>query len=277
MRKYDCNDDFFSQETEQSFYWAGFIAADGCVRIRDTQYSKIYTIELVQSGNEYNHILKLKNTLVALNPIHIRKCGISKIDNKNLLRCHFTICSKKVFDDLSKFGIRPHKTKDHNFPDWLVNHNLVRHFMRGYFDGDGGYYLNKTKTPHQMTVRVCGTLEFLQVYKNILESKSGFSSISKPYMYNGQGALNYFGNIRCSKISSFLYDDSNVYLERKYNQAQQSKSLVKRKPRPNREDILSAYKELGSTAKVGSKFGYCQQSISNMMMDYGLTYLYSEV
>jgi len=30
-RIYGCNDDFFKEETEASFYWAGFIAADGCM------------------------------------------------------------------------------------------------------------------------------------------------------------------------------------------------------------------------------------------------------
>ncbi len=28
--KYTCDDDFFSRDTEEAFYWAGFIAADGC-------------------------------------------------------------------------------------------------------------------------------------------------------------------------------------------------------------------------------------------------------
>jgi hypothetical protein len=270
MRKYDCNDEFFSQETERSFYWAGFIAADGCVRLKSSKYSTIKVLEITLSGKEKEFLQKFLNDINSNNPIH-------NTVSEGYSKAHIQISSAKIFDDLAKFGIRPNKTKDHNFPDWLVSHNLVRHFMRGYFDGDGGYYLNKIKVPHQMTVRVCGTLEFLQVYKNILESKSGFSSISKPYMYNGQGALNYFGNILCSKISSFLYDDSNVYLERKYNQAQQSKKMVKRKSRPNKEDIISAYKELGSTAKVGNRFGYCQQSISNIMTDYCLTYLYSEV
>lgn len=28
-KKYTCDDDFFSRDNPESFYWAGFIAADG--------------------------------------------------------------------------------------------------------------------------------------------------------------------------------------------------------------------------------------------------------
>lgn len=30
--RYDCDHDFFSRDNEQSFYIAGFVAADGCVK-----------------------------------------------------------------------------------------------------------------------------------------------------------------------------------------------------------------------------------------------------
>lgn len=34
IRQYNVNHNYFSEETEESFYWAGFLAADGCISIR---------------------------------------------------------------------------------------------------------------------------------------------------------------------------------------------------------------------------------------------------
>ena len=42
IRKYDVDHNFFSRDTEESFYWAGFIAADGWVR-SDSKLAYVFT------------------------------------------------------------------------------------------------------------------------------------------------------------------------------------------------------------------------------------------
>ena len=69
-----------------------------------------------------------------------------------------------------------------------------------------------------MTCRIVGSIDFLTHYKEILERETGIESVSKPYMYNGIGALNYGGNLQLIKIADYLYGDANMYLERKFKQ-----------------------------------------------------------
>src|SRR6202012_4195146 len=62
---YTCDHNFFSQDTEQSFYLAGFVAADGSLQKR--KYSKILKITL--SEKDQSHLEKIKILLGSNNPI----------------------------------------------------------------------------------------------------------------------------------------------------------------------------------------------------------------
>lgn len=226
MQKYSCNEHFFKDDSEASFYWAGYIAADGCVRIKSAKYSKVLSLEL--NSADHDHIAKLVKILDFkiinnnygnsnyLSPLYKTHKGYSKIDGHELTSSHLYLNSKTIFNDLkNKFLIEPNKTKTHYFPVHLKDHSLIHHFLRGYFDGDGGFYLHKRG---QMTLRVCGTLDFLNEYKYLIEKNANFKSISKPYMYNGQGALNYGGNLQIKKFGDYIYNNANIYMERKREQ-----------------------------------------------------------
>jgi hypothetical protein len=269
--KYKCNEDFFAQDNELSFYWAGFIAADGCVREKKTKYSSIKTFEMALSTKDLAHMELLKKHIEAENPIRI--CGNKRQNTEN---CHITISSSRIFDDLNRFGIVPRKSKILQFPDWLARHELVRHFMRGYFDGDGGYYINKKY--NNLTMDICGTEQFLTVFKDIMEADNRPQSIAKPYFKNGIYNLNYSGNIQCTAFSAFLYDDCSVYLNRKYVIAKNSSSLIRRKEYvfPTKDELIELYNEMHSTMKIGEKLGLSQQTIANLMIKYDLKYLYKD-
>lgn len=215
MQKYSCNENFFKNDSEDSFYWAGYIAADGCMRIKNTTYSKVLSLEL--NSVDHDHIAKLVKILdfKVVNNNYGNQKFIAPFYKKKKLS-HLYLNSKVIFNDLKdRFLIEPLKTKTHYFPNHLKTHPLINHFVRGYFDGDGGFYLKKSG---QMTLRVCGTLDFLNQYKNVIENNAGFISTSKPYIYNGQGALNYGGNIQIRKIGNYIYNNANVFMERKLNQ-----------------------------------------------------------
>jgi intein-encoded DNA endonuclease-like protein len=46
--------------------------------------------------------------------------------------------------DLEKWGCVENKTFKLNFPDF-ISEELIPHFIRGYFDGDGSVFLHKQK------------------------------------------------------------------------------------------------------------------------------------
>ena len=128
-----------------------------------------------------------------------------------------SITSKEIFDDLSRFNIVPRKSLIYTFPEWLINHKYVNHFMRGYFDGDGSFYvINKNKETPQVGFSLRGTQDFLKTYRSIFESNHLVKEREKDIRINsGIGVLEYGGNKVVNNIKDFLYKDSNVCLERK--------------------------------------------------------------
>jgi DNA-binding Lrp family transcriptional regulator len=210
--RYIWDDNYFSQDTAEVFYWAGFIAADGCVKLHSKKYKQL-SIGLSQKDHE--HLEKFKKSIEFDGPIHkISSCGIDKSE--------ITISSDKIFDDLARFNIVPRKSLTYTFPEWLIKHPLVNHFMRGYNDGDGSFYiiLKKNRKTPQLYFSLRGTKEFLTEYRNILEDNCKIKkNINKPRFNEDIYTLEYGGNIVVKSIANFIYKDSNstVRLERKYN------------------------------------------------------------
>lgn len=139
--KYVCNEEYFSQDSIESYYWAGFIAADGWVASRDFQ------LGILLAGKDINHLKLFKEAIQSTNPIHIRKNGSVVI----------RLSSRKVSNDLkNKFNITTKKTFTLKFPD-IKNKERLDAFILGYIDGDGCIY----NTNGRLGLQVVGTQDFL--------------------------------------------------------------------------------------------------------------------
>lgn len=205
---YQWNDCYFDIDSEESFYWAGFIAADGCVKIKDKKYKQL-SIGLAQKDHE--HLCKFKKCISFTGPVH-------KI-NGLVKKSEVTISSAKMFDDLSRFNIVPRKTLVYEFPEWLVSHPNVNHFMRGYFDGDGSFYttLGKNKNTKQLYFSLRGTKKFLITFRDILDNHCATQKGKRPRLSNGIYLLEYGGNLVVKSIADFLYSNCEIALDRKLN------------------------------------------------------------
>ena len=148
-KKYTANENFFSEENEQSFYWAGFIAADGCVLEKGKRYAHILKICL--SIKDLEHLKLFRENIKSNNRIFY---GENKSPKSNNIteHCYISICSRKICEDLENFNIVPRKTLIFKMPSWLVEHKLAHHFLRGYIDGDGCFssVLRKGKKTKQI-------------------------------------------------------------------------------------------------------------------------------
>ena len=131
-KKYKCNDNFFSIiDTEEKAYWLGFMYADGYI-ISDRD-----AIGLSLSTEDINHLEKFLASLNANNKIS------RYTNNINREYARVIIYSNKLKNDLISNGCLENKTFKLDFPN--IDENLVRHFIRGYFDGDGSLSKHKTK------------------------------------------------------------------------------------------------------------------------------------
>ena len=191
-RRAKVNDDFFSQDTAESFYWAGFLAADGCVL--NTKRTSVWL-----SKKDLNQIQKLKT---ALN-------YSGKISYSARRKAYgITVTSEKIVEALKRFNVVPRKSLILTFPEWLKEHQLVNHFLRGYFDGDGSFSVKSGKYVKTIKFALRGTVEFLNSFQNILNTNCKTGN-KKVYLYDSIGSLEYSGRKKVSKIIDFLYSIKN--------------------------------------------------------------------
>lgn len=225
--RYNCDNDFFSRDNEESFYIAGFIAADGCVKIRNNTYEVFIGL----SKKDKYFLEKLRNIIKAESPIrdYLVKNSKRNINYNNTWSSQLLITSKKMYNDLARFNIVPRKSLIYTFPEWLKNHPLKHHFIRGYNDGDGSFYspkLGKGRKIKQIYFSMRGTSEFLTSVRSILEEECSISKRDKPIrISSNHGCLEYGGNNIVNKIFNYLYKDAAIYLPRKYEIATKSKLL----------------------------------------------------
>ena len=123
---------------------------------------------------------------------------------------------KETINRLIELGCIPNKSLILKFPnkDIFTNKDLIKHFIRGYVDGDG--CLTYTSTG-RLVIEIIGTKEFLE------EIKIEYPNIFTKTFHKDKRHPNsntYF--ISCSadkadKFASILYDNSKIYLQRKYD------------------------------------------------------------
>lgn len=198
IRKYAINEAFFSKiETERQAYWLGFIAADGNIR----QDGLCLTIELAR--RDRGHLVKFLQDIESES--HIFDC-----EHQNSLSSMVKINSRKICDDLQSYGIIPHKTGNLHFVFHQVPQKYMRDFIRGYFDGNGCIYYSKG-----WGINCSGYLPFLLEMASYLPcsvSKQDFSTY---------GTIATMKKASVIAILSYLYQNSSIYLERKYQKYQE--------------------------------------------------------
>ncbi len=196
--------DYFDKiDTEHKSYWLGFLFADGY------NNEKFYQIELTLKKEDKYMLMKLKNDLETVYEIQDR---LINSFSKQYECSRLTIYSKQISKSLSRLGCHKAKTFDITFPDHLST-NLIHHFMRGYFDGDGCISLSKDTYKFSLN----GTRIFLEEFVKILHLNT---NITSPDYWNMDGKAHRWeksGRLNILKIYEFLYKDSTIYLERKRN------------------------------------------------------------
>lgn len=204
QRKYSFNEDYFKViDTEDKAYWLGFIYADGYIT-----KGKILGIRISDIDKE--HLEKFKTYIESNHPIH----SYNSTNGYNVGRkfCQIELNSEYNISNIVDKGVKPRKSKILTFPNEdILPKDLTRHFIRGYFDGDGSVYISNTS----VGVSFVGTLDFLNKIKDSLP----INSSSRPYKYKNKVIYEYKiggGNI-VKDVYKYLYEDSTIYLERKYN------------------------------------------------------------
>jgi hypothetical protein len=222
--KYVFDENFFECiDTENKAYWLGFLYADGCIldmKLKDG--TKVpQTVQLTLSVDDIEVIYKFMNDIKLEKNVYF---GSYNRDEHKIEYCRLQVGSGKMCSDLISYGCTPRKTKILQFPK-NISENLIKHFIRGYFDGDGSVYFcermqyRKDRNKYQLQKSFCcsfqGTYDFLLTLENILNN----NNISTRPIRNGHGdvfCLEFGRRDSMINFYHYIYDNSTVFLSRKY-------------------------------------------------------------
>ena len=222
--KRDIRHNFFSKiQTEIQAYLLGFIMSDGSInKKRNT-----LTIHINDKDSEIFDLFKI------ISPeAYIENCrgyeSIATIEGrtvKNKSSIRLSISSKILIEDLEKLGVVENKTYNElHIPE--IPKSLIRHFFRGYFDGDGcfTYSIRKPNIANrEKNWRVCANINIVSKTATLMtEFQRWLSNDDIKVNINFNKNKQYYvlqssSRNTIEKVYHLMYDNSNFYLSRKFS------------------------------------------------------------
>lgn len=199
-RKYNIKFDILDNiDTEEKAYFLGFMFADG--NLRNTKRS----FKIVLHSKDIDILHKFGKLLFdGPYPLYT--------DREYPL---FAVTSKRLGKRLDELGCVPNKCFICKFPNYLTP-ELERHFIRGMFDGDGCIYRHNDRFLIDFTGNsfICGSI--IDIIKKI-----GINHITSykrwPDANNNCVSFRINQRYEVYKFLNYIYKDSTMYLDRKYN------------------------------------------------------------
>ena len=193
--KHPLNHSKFDELTEESLYWAGFIAADGCIQKPRVQSP---TMSIALSIVDIRHLEKIKGFLESGHTITKYYNKVVKTDTPNA--CRFSVGSTQICNRLEELGVKG--------PELSDDVAMSRDFWRGVVDGDG----HLAKRTNTAGLSLVGFPYILEPYQRFLRYELNIESTIKPHSSIYKIDINGKNGIRAI---DYLYRDSKVSLDRK--------------------------------------------------------------
>lgn len=231
---YYCDYHYFDEiDTEEKAYWLGFLSADGWISKNEKTGAGVVGIEL-QYG-DIKHLKKFNKSLCGNYMItdRWRSCTLSPNPSKLNHMCIIRIFSIIMYNALEALGFSNNKSYDFTIPS--IRSDLVRHYLRGFFDGDGCFCLSNKSfgvsfiTASEMLkdgiISIC-KLNNIDIHDYSYIDDYGVT-IHRPTITKNSDKI---------QLLDYMYQDATIYLDRKY------KKYLKAKQKYDSQDGLAAQK-----------------------------------
>lgn len=212
QRKYFFAEDYFETiNSENKAYWLGFIAADGYVGLNGLSISL--------SQDDETHLALFKKEIGLKSETVLKKSIHNKIWKGRFIS-RADAFSRKMSADLFKF-FDTNKTFSLDFVKITrqIPAELIKHFIRGYFDGDGCW--NCSGRYSQRFIFTCASEKnFLENLQKFLKDQADLPINNLLIRANSKAkSLAYTGKQSCIKFYHYIYSDATVFLKRKKDKA----------------------------------------------------------
>ncbi len=206
-RRHQVDENFFEYiDTEIKAYWLGFVMADGCVYPGSSPGSFRFQMNL--ATHDAAHLELFNSTIKSSYPIVRKMVGdgtgqthyVVQLKINNTIFCYH----------LMRHGVCPRKSGRELIPK-LEDKHLLRHFIRGYFDGDGHVSITRRGRVQVEIVSASSKLisQLQEVFTEHGIAITGLRccrGLYRLYITNRKLALAF---------ADYLYADATVYLQRK--------------------------------------------------------------
>lgn len=218
IKKYVDETVFDCINTEEKAYWLGFIFADGNIanakRLKEINNKASYRLEVSLQSSDIDHLNKLKTFFKWEGVVKISKTNYKRKD-----RCRLYFNNKHIWETLNAYGCTPNKSLTLKFPNIEIfeNKELIKHFIRGYIDGDGCIsYLQKDHT--KMSLSLLGTVDMLtNIQKHLPIERPNKIWLTSGSIIKPSNVYTLSFNLwRGYYVTKYLYENSTIYLNRKY-------------------------------------------------------------
>ena len=209
---------FDSIDTEEKAYWLGFLFADGYIDSSPLCSNKksYYSFGLALQIRDINHLIKFNKFMQ-----HNKNNIITYTNDPIRPSCRWCVQNKHLWEILNALGHTPQKSLTLEFPKLEIfkDKSLIRHFIRGYFDGDGCFTYEKEHNQvlgHYMKPRLgfIGTKMFLSELEKQIGIKCRWNHDKR---HKGVTWYIWYNREESYQLMRWLYDDCSIYLDRKYN------------------------------------------------------------
>ncbi len=220
LRTYDCNHTYFDViDTANKSYWLGFLMADGNIENRkDRKDTRRLTVKL--SSIDESHLCKLNKDLESNYPI---THGIKTLKSKEYYYSQLRIGSSILCRGLMENGLMPRKSLSEVFPKDKIPKKYWKEFLLGVFDGDGcfSWFFTQKRTIPSCSFSLCGSYELLKDSFDYISEELGINVPSLLEHKSGLHTATIGGNFQVIKLMDWLYKDSIIRLDRKYEKYQE--------------------------------------------------------
>jgi len=196
---------FKNINNEEKAYVLGLLYADGYINKNG------FGITLIENDKEL--LEKISNIIYGKIVLGYRDS--KKIKNKYICKpqYRFEVVSLIMKNDLIKHGCMEKKTFKIRFPK-LINDELYKHFIRGYFDGDGCLCIPTTR-PENVTFTITSNINFCNELSKYVCNNVDVNMKSS-IRYKDVGISRLTGRKQIKIFMNWLYENSSIYMKRKY-------------------------------------------------------------
>lgn len=215
-REYPINERCFDVLNERSSYYVGLLYADGSCTMENK-------IRLWLSEKDKDILLRYRDFLHT----NTRPIKSKVIEGKQYFGLEFR--SWRVHNKIKEYELTLRKEKRHRLNIKLLQPGVRSHFIRGVFDGDGGFYVDKRG---YLFSEITGQKSLLKDLKNILVL-DGVLNPNKHIVKNGSIFRIRFSSSETILLGKYMYKDAKDFLIRKNsifrNHVERLNELVEKK------------------------------------------------